>query len=93
MSTPVLCEIADGIATLTLNRPEKLNAINYAMIDALSAALVGLNEQQGTKISVGGEDYFAAVAKLPKKATKELPGDYPPVTAGVAVLARETPRA
>ncbi|HVK86127.1 MAG TPA: MXAN_5187 C-terminal domain-containing protein [Kofleriaceae bacterium] len=55
--------------------------------NALSAALVGLNEQQGTKISVGGEDYFAAVAKLPKKATKELPGDYPPVTAGVAVLA------
>ena len=39
MSDTVLCEINDGIATLTLNRPEKLNAINYAMADTLLAML------------------------------------------------------
>ena len=39
MSNPVLCEIADDIATLTLNRPDKLNAINYAMTDGLLAML------------------------------------------------------
>lgn len=39
MSDVVLCTIEARIATVTLNRPHKLNAINYAMADALMAAL------------------------------------------------------
>jgi len=39
MSDPVLCDVANGIATLTLNRPARLNAINYALADALLALL------------------------------------------------------
>lgn len=39
MQETVLFEVADGVATLTLNRPEKLNALNTAMHDAISAAL------------------------------------------------------
>ncbi|MDZ5698709.1 crotonase/enoyl-CoA hydratase family protein [Chelativorans sp. M5D2P16] len=35
MEMTVLCEIDSGIATLTLNRPERLNAINYEMADRL----------------------------------------------------------
>lgn len=34
----VLYEVQDAIATLTLNRPESLNALNLAMIDALREA-------------------------------------------------------
>jgi enoyl-CoA hydratase len=39
MTELTLCNIASGIATITLSRPGKLNAINYAMIDALMAVL------------------------------------------------------
>ncbi len=33
--------VADGIATITLNRPERLNAIDDALVDGLNAALDG----------------------------------------------------
>ena len=38
----VLREDADGIATLTLNRPAQFNAIDGALLDALQAALDGV---------------------------------------------------
>jgi enoyl-CoA hydratase/carnithine racemase len=35
----LLSEAADGVVLLTLNRPGKLNALDYPLVDALSAAL------------------------------------------------------
>eukprot|EP01034_Spumella_vulgaris_P018965 gene18965-24242_t len=37
MSNTVLMQISEGIAQLTLNRAEKLNALNYELIDRLLA--------------------------------------------------------
>ena len=34
----VLSEVVDGVATITMNRPERLNALNYALKDELLAA-------------------------------------------------------
>jgi len=39
MADLVLNETRDGVSILTLNRPEKLNALNYALIDHLLAIL------------------------------------------------------
>src|SRR5215469_8278379 len=36
---PLLVAVADGVATLTLNRPERLNAFTAALHEALAAAL------------------------------------------------------
>jgi methylglutaconyl-CoA hydratase len=36
---PVLVAVADGVATITLNRPEKRNALNGDTVEALRAAL------------------------------------------------------
>lgn len=67
MSRPVACEIQDRIATLTLNRPEKLNAIDYATADALLALLdrIEVDDGVGAVILTGaGERAFSAGADI-----------------------------
>jgi hypothetical protein len=44
-------------------------------------------KQNKQKISVDGVDYLAAAVKMPRSATRKLPADYPPITAGALVLA------
>jgi enoyl-CoA hydratase len=56
-------DISGGIATVTLNRPQKRNAINYAMADSLMAVLDALesNAAVGAVILTGaGEKAFSA---------------------------------
>ncbi|MDQ0315175.1 crotonase/enoyl-CoA hydratase family protein [Amorphus orientalis] len=63
MSDPVLCEIDDRIATLTLNRPDKLNAISYGVADALMTHLDALemDGRAGAVILTGaGDKAFSA---------------------------------
>jgi enoyl-CoA hydratase/carnithine racemase len=67
MDDLVLIERRDGIATLTLNRPEKLNALNYAMIDRLLALLdeIEVDDAVGAVILTGaGSKAFSAGADI-----------------------------
>jgi enoyl-CoA hydratase len=65
-------EIADGVATLTLNRPDKLNALNEALISALlehvqtltAASMRGEYEVRAVVLTGQGEKAFAAGADI-----------------------------
>ncbi|MGD1935753.1 MAG: crotonase/enoyl-CoA hydratase family protein [Candidatus Phaeomarinobacter sp.] len=61
MSTEtVLLEKADGVAKITLNRPEKYNTLRYHLIEALNAALADANHDDAIKVIVlqGAGDSF-----------------------------------
>ena len=52
MADEVLCSIQDGIATLTLNRPEKRNAINSAMMTSLTTHFHDLEQHRDVRVVV-----------------------------------------
>jgi enoyl-CoA hydratase/carnithine racemase len=67
MSGPrILAQRDDTIVTLTLNRPDKLNAIDGAMLDALGEALGEIERDPGTRavILTGAGRAFSAGADV-----------------------------
>ena len=52
MSEAVQLEIRDGVARITLNRPDKLNAINEDVLSGLRAAVARLREDAGAGAAV-----------------------------------------
>ena len=52
MSDEILLEAADGIATITLNRPERRNAFTLPMIDAWAAALDACRRRAEVRVVV-----------------------------------------
>jgi len=72
-------EIADGVATLTLNRPDKMNCLNTPILHEMSAALIDLNKNEGVKalILTGAGRAFCSGADLgeqPYGTDKNQPG-------------------
>ena len=63
---PIVIDASDGIATLTLNRPAKLNALDYAMIDTLMSLLDRIedNASIGAIILTGNGRAFSAGADI-----------------------------
>lgn len=95
MTDILLCDIRDRIATLTLNRPEKLNAISYALADTLLARLDALetDSRVGAVVltgagdrafSAGGDihEFSESVKRGPTQALKDF------VRRGQAMTAR-----
>jgi enoyl-CoA hydratase/carnithine racemase len=67
----ILYAVADGIATITLNRPEKLNAFTNTMRDELIAALdaIDADDEVRAVIVTGAGRAFCAGADLSAGAT------------------------
>ncbi len=69
MSDAVLLDIKDGIALVTLNRPEKLNALNYELIDRLMALMDIIEvapEVRAVILTGAGDRAFSAGADIPQ---------------------------
>ncbi|QOZ30205.1 crotonase/enoyl-CoA hydratase family protein [Bradyrhizobium sp. CCBAU 51753] len=67
MTAPILIEIGDGIALITLNRPERLNALSFELIDQLMAALdriEGDADIRAVILTGAGERAFSAGADI-----------------------------
>ncbi len=84
MNSFVLYEINGSIATVTLNRPQKLNAINYAMADQLMAVLDAIESNAAVRAVIltgAGERAFSAGGDIHEFSQS--------VRAGTAVAMRE----
>ena len=92
----VLYAVDGNVATITLNRPEKLNAATFDMADAFRAALADAVDDDAVRCIVltgagkgfcAGDDVEAAWGDPRMAATMtELAGENPPLTPEIAAL-------
>jgi 2-(1,2-epoxy-1,2-dihydrophenyl)acetyl-CoA isomerase len=80
-AAPVLYDVADGIATITLNRPDAMNALDLPTKEALKAAVLRAAEDDGVRVVVltgsgrafcVGQDLREHVANLQSKPNEEV---------------------
>ncbi len=71
--SPISLTITDSIATITLNRPERMNACSLEMADVLFAALDTLGEARALVITGAGRA-FCAGADLQASAAGSISG-------------------
>ena len=65
--SPILKSLEDGVLTLTIARPEALNALNRQVIDALAAAIEAAQDNADVRVIVltgSGEKAFVAGADI-----------------------------
>src|SRR6188768_3254336 len=82
--SPVVFEVIDGVATITLNRPEQMNTINAELGSALIESLRQVRSRDDIRVAVitGNGRAFCAGADLRSRA------DGPAAASGVAGLFR-----
>lgn len=66
VKAPVLTQWRDGVTTLTMNKPERLNGWTMEMMDALREGLTQAAEDDETKVLVltGADPYYCAGVNL-----------------------------
>jgi enoyl-CoA hydratase/carnithine racemase len=50
MTSPILCDLTEGIFQITLNQPERRNTLSIEMLDALNQALDSLVSEPSTRV-------------------------------------------
>ena len=70
----IIVDIEDNVATITLNRPDALNALNQQLLQELSSALeeADANDKVRCMIVTGSEKAFAAGADVKEMAEKSF---------------------
>ena len=74
--TTIGYEVADGVATITLNRPDVLNAMNDVMREELLAAFTGIATDDAVRVVVvrgAGERAFSAGADIREFVPPSVP--------------------
>ena len=71
-SDEIFCDVADGVMTITLNRPDKLNAFTPAMRDAMIAAFDRADADDAIRVVIvtGAGRGFCAGADLSQGASR-----------------------
>jgi enoyl-CoA hydratase/carnithine racemase len=89
MADEVVCGVEDGVATVTLNRPERRNAMNGALLAALLESLDALDDRRDVRVVVvrgAGPAFCAGMDLREMEAQAGAAGD--PEAGVVAVLQR-----
>ncbi|HDM36998.1 MAG TPA: enoyl-CoA hydratase/isomerase family protein, partial [Candidatus Syntrophoarchaeum butanivorans] len=69
----IIYEKKDGVATITLNRPKALNALNTAVMTELRTAIHDADEDESMRVIVitgAGDRAFCAGADIPELQSK-----------------------
>lgn len=93
-SEEVLYEVADGIATLTLNRPERLNTISGPMLARLTQLLIKANEDPAVRVIVltgTGRAFCAGLDLVDATQGSGIGSDKQVSTVSVNIDLRNTP--
>jgi 2-(1,2-epoxy-1,2-dihydrophenyl)acetyl-CoA isomerase len=93
-TSPVLYAVNEQVATITLNRPDVLNAVSDAMAEALTQAFAQASQDAGVRavILTGAGRAFAAGADMkelaenhtPERITELIVGKYKPLLMAIA---------
>jgi len=80
MADEILCDVKDYIATITMNRPEKRNALNNASLQQLQDHLQQLNQQDDVRVVVfrGNGRVFSAGRDLREMGSQQQSTEKPP---------------
>lgn len=77
MADEILCSIQDSIATITMNRPEKRNAMNSALLDGLVSNFTALETNTDVRVIVirGAGKAFCAGLDLRELSARQQGAD------------------